>query len=545
MARAGFVFRFLKPCAVVAFLGFLAACGGGGGGEPVRTVTTVTVGSPTSTPKQGDTVQLTAVARDQFGDVLPGKPATWSSSDAKVATISPSGLLEAVALGTVVATATIDGLPGSLMLTIVAEPVASVTVGAPTLTAKEGETVQLTAVARDRFGNIVPGITATWANSNPTVASVAQDGLVLALKTGTATVTATVSGVYGALCLTVTPADAGSPYIVTLAGVAGMAGSSDGACAQARFNQPAGIAVDLAGNVYVADAQDNTIRKITPTGVVSTLAGSPGAYGFADGTGATARFGFPKGVAADKAGNLFVADAGTHVIRKVTSSGVVTTLAGSPGQYGFVDGPGAQARFHQPDGVATDDAGNVYVSDGFNDAIRKISPGGVVSTLAASPKSDVSFPRGSDAIARIAAPIGLDVDTAGDIYVANGGGGTVLKVSPSGTATSIAGYLGFNGSADGTGVDARFNTPFDVAVERSGGIYVTDTFNCTIRKIVAGGVVSTFAGVPGACGAADGPISDARFFLPWGIAVDVSGNIYVSDSGNHTIRKLSPASGAR
>lgn len=545
MARAGFVFRFLKPCTVAAFLGFLAACGGGGGGEPVRTVTTVTVSSPTSTPKQGDIVQLTAVARDQFGDVLPGKPATWSSSDAKVATISPSGLLEAVALGTVVATAAIDGLPGSLTLTIVPGAVASVTVGAPTLTAKEGETVQLTAVARDRFGNIVPGTTATWANLNPAVASVAQDGLLLALKTGTATVTATVTGVYGALCLTVTPADAGSAYIVTLAGVAGIAGSNDGACAQARFNKPAGIAVDLAGNVYVADGQDNTIRKITPAGVVTTLAGVPGGYGFADGTGASARFGFPVSVAADKAGNLFVADQGTHVIRKVTPTGVVTTIAGSPGQYGFVDGPGAQARFHQPDGVAVDDAGNVYVSDGFNDAIRKISPGGVVSTLAATPKSDIPFQWGPDTITRIAAPIGLDVDTAGDIYVANGGGGTVLKVSPSGTASLIAGYFSFSGSADGTGVDARFNTPFDVAVERSGGIYVTDTFNCTIRKIVAGGVVSTFAGVAGACGAADGPISDARFFLPWGIAVDVSGNIYVADSGNRTIRKLSPATGAR
>jgi uncharacterized delta-60 repeat protein len=269
----------------------LAACGGGGGGEPARTVTTVTVSSPTATPKQGDTVQLTAVARDQFGEVMPGttaswsssapavatvsatgllqalaggsvtvtatingvpgtlalivtprvtttvtvgspaaspsvgetvqltvvardqfgvviqgRPATWSTSDAKAATISPTGLLQAVTPGAVVATATIDGVPGSLTLTVVPGTVASVTVSAPTLTPKVGDSVQLTAVARDPFGNIVPGVTATWTSSDPAVASVTQDGLVRALKKGTATVTATVNDVRGALDLAVTPA---------------------------------------------------------------------------------------------------------------------------------------------------------------------------------------------------------------------------------------------------------------------------------------------------------------------------------------------------
>jgi len=427
-----------------------------------------------------------------------------------------------------------------------ARALASVSITAATQSLRVGDRLQLTATALDQSGNSVADVSVTWASSDPAVATVTQDGLVRALKTGTATVAAAVNGVYGALSLTIRGAEVGSTYIVsTLAGLAGMPGSSDGLYAQARFNKPAGIAVDLTGNVYVADTENFTIRRITPAGLVSTLAGSPGQWGSVDGTGPSARFGDPVSVAVDKAGNLFVADQGTHVIRKVTLTGVVTTVAGSPFQPGFVDGPGAQARFHQPDGVATDDAGNVYVSDPFNNAIRKISLSGVVSTLAASPSSDVPFQWGPDTITRIAAPIGLDVDTTGDIYVANGGANTVLKVSASGTVSLIAGYFGFNGSADGTGINARFNDPFAVAVDKSGNIYVTDIFNCTIRKIVAGGVVSTFAGVAGSCGMTDGPISDARFNQPWGIAIDAAGNIYVSDRENNTIRKLSPVSGSR
>jgi hypothetical protein len=213
MPRTGFVTRFLKPCAVAAFMTILAACGGGGGGgggEPVRTVTTVTVSSPTATPKQGDTVQLTAVARDQFGDVMPGTTASWSSSAPAVATVSATGLLQALAGGSVTVTATINGVPGSLPLTITPRVTTMVTVSSPTASPSVGETVQLTVVARDQFGDVLAGKTATWSTSDATVATISPTGLLQAVAPGTVVATATIDGMPGSLALTVVPAAAAS-----------------------------------------------------------------------------------------------------------------------------------------------------------------------------------------------------------------------------------------------------------------------------------------------------------------------------------------------
>ena len=170
--------------------------------------------------------------------------------------------------------------------------------------------------------------------------------------------------------------------VTTFAGTAGQSGSADGTGAAARFTNPEGTAVDGAGNVYVADTFNDTIRKITPAGVVTTLAGTAGQGGSADGTGAAARFAFPTGVAVDGAGNVYVADTDNDTIRKITPAGVVTTLAGTAGQSGSADGTGAAARFNSPFGLAVDGAGNIYVADEDNDAIREITPAGVVSTLA-------------------------------------------------------------------------------------------------------------------------------------------------------------------
>ncbi|MCH1463187.1 MAG: hypothetical protein L7U46_04820, partial [Candidatus Nanopelagicales bacterium] len=217
--------------------------------------------------------------------------------------------------------------------------------------------------------------------------------------------------------------------VTTFAG--GAQGSADGTGADARFNSPPGVAVDGGGNVYVADYNNHTIRKITPAGVVTTLAGTAGSSGSADGTGADARFYYPWGVAVDGDGNVYVADENNHAIRKITPAGVVTTLAGTAESSGSTDGTGADARFNRPHGVAVDGDGNVYVADGVNHTIRKITPAGVVTTLAGAARQN-GFSDGRGPLARFNYPQGVAVDGDGNVYVADYNNHAIRKVTPAG-----------------------------------------------------------------------------------------------------------------
>jgi streptogramin lyase len=327
--------------------------------------------------------------------------------------------------------------------------------------------------------------------------------------------------------------------VSTLAGLAGSLGSADGTGCAARFTGPSGVTVDNAGNVYVADTFNHTIRKITPSGVVSTFAGLAGSSGSENGTGNAARFKLPRDVAVDSAGNVYVADSGNQTIRKITPSRVVTTFAGLAGTIGIDDGTGSAARFFFPRGVAVDSTGNVYVADTNNQTIRKITPSGDVSTFAGSPRSP-GHANGTGSAARFYHPRGVAVDNAGYVYVADFDNHTIRKITPSGVVSTFAGLAGSYGSADGTGNAARFYFPEDVAVDNTGNVYVADRFNYTIRKITPSRVVSTFAGSAGT-GSADGTGSAARFNLPNGAAVDSAGNVYVADTFNHTIRKITPS----
>ena len=328
--------------------------------------------------------------------------------------------------------------------------------------------------------------------------------------------------------------------VTTVAGSPREAEFADGTGISARFTHPTGVAIDSSGNIYVADRGDHTIRKVTPGGFVTTLAGSPEAFGgAADGTGRAARFNHPAGVAVDASGNVYVADGDNHTIRKVTPGGEVTTLAGSPGASGDTDGTGRAARFNQPAGVAVDASGNVYVTDSGNHTIRKVTPGGVVTTVAGSPGVRGTAD-GTGGATRFCSPCGVAVavDASGNVYGEENH--TILKVTPGGVVTTLAGSPGETGTADGTGSAAQFSTLSGVAVDRSGNVYVADTLNNTIRKVTPGGEVTTVAGSHDNAGTADGTGSAARFRGAKGVAVDKSGNVYVTDAGNYTIRKVTP-----
>ncbi|HEY3857743.1 MAG TPA: hypothetical protein VGO67_25445 [Verrucomicrobiae bacterium] len=305
------------------------------------------------------------------------------------------------------------------------------------------------------------------------------------------------------------------------------------------FDAPSGVTVDGSGNVYVADTDNDTIRKITPAGTVTVFAGSANAFGNFDGKGKAALFDEPLGMAVDASGNIFVADSLNYEIRMVTSAAVVTTLAGSGPVFGNADGTGSAARFDSPYGVAVDTNGNVYVADTLNQTIRKITPEGAVTTLAGL-AATIGSADGTNSTARFYDPFAVAVDSSGNVYVTDNGNNTIRKITSAGVVTTLAGLAGSPGSADGTNSTARFNDSSGLAVDGSGNVYVADTGNQTIRKITPDGVVTTLAGSVGIYGSADGTNSTARFFAPFGVAVDSSGNVYVGDSGNQMIRKITP-----
>jgi sugar lactone lactonase YvrE len=338
----------------------------------------------------------------------------------------------------------------------------------------------------------------------------------------------------------------------TLAGLAGSSGSADGTGSAARFNLPYGVATDSAGNLYVADTLNHAIRKISSGALVTTLAGLAGSSGSLDGIGSAARFSSPTGVVADNAGNLYVADTANNTIRKITPGGTVTTVAGLAGSEGSEDGTGSEARFRSPFGVAVDNAGNLYVTDRRNCTIRKIDSHGVVTTMAGLAGATCLNVDGTGSAARFYSPFGVAVDGAGSLYVSDSGeaSSTVRKVSSTGVVTTFAGqpYNRGNGTcncADGPGSVARFNAASHVALDSAGNLYVGDAGapvnhfvygNHTIRRVTAGGTVTTVAGLAGSRGSADGNGSAARFSDPFGVAVDSAGSVYVADSSNHTIR---------
>ncbi len=337
--------------------------------------------------------------------------------------------------------------------------------------------------------------------------------------------------------------------LTLLAGNTAGPGNFDAVGAAAGFFNPNGVASDSAGNVYVADTGSHTIRRITPAGVVSTVAGLSGQSGTADGNGTAARFNNPAGIAINAAGDLYVADTGNSVIRKVTSAGVVSTFARNrdpdPATPANPVPPTPPAWFVSPVGLAVDGAGNVYVADSVDHTILKVTSDGLISRLAGSPGAPGTT-NGTGLAAGFNAPFGVAADAANNIYVADSGNHLIRMIAQVGgvAVSTFAGTAAVPGALDGPAGGASFTAPAGIAVFESGGaaiVYVADTGNNTIRKI-ASGTVSTLAGIAQAFGSNDSTTQSAASFLsPIGLAVDGAGGIYAADTGNHTIRKITPA----
>lgn len=295
----------------------------------------------------------------------------------------------------------------------------------------------------------------------------------------------------------------------------------------AQYNFPYGITHDALGNIYIADTGNNRIRKISPDGLVTTLAGSTA--GFADGTSTNAQFNAPYGIKADDLGNVFVADRGNNKIRKITPNGVVTTIAGST--RGFADGAGSVAQFNLPTDLAIVADGTIYVTDSNNNRIRKITAAGVVTTIAGSTSG---YTDGIGSTAKFNLPYGLAVDRFENIYVADTYNNRIRKITPSGNVTTIAGST--SGFMDGIATAAQFNLPWGISIDARDNLYIADRSNNRIRKISSTGVVTTIAG--STRGFADGSNTTSQFYSPSGITIDGEGKIYIADSGNNRIRKI-------
>lgn len=623
---------FIRGLAIGFFtMVLLTACGGGGGGG--------VPGTPGSTGPAPGAPVANALAYITVSPVFPAglikgltqqfsasgyytngtmqditASVTWNSLSPTIATVDAKGLATGTGVGSTYITASLAGVTSTAVSLIVTPAIVktiALTPANPNTAA--GLSKQFTATGTYTDGSVQDITTTTsWSSSNGAVARINAPGLALGVSAGTATISAS-SGfgtgiVTGSTTLTVadytvggavtslpaggsvvlqnngtdtitltanssfvfaTPLATGSTYnvtvltqpaapahpctvvggsgtitnayitsvqvvcgavVTTFAG--GTYGSANGTGTAASFSSPSGAVVDSAGNVYVADKSNQLIRKITPGGVVSTLAGTVGVTGYADGTGTAAIFNNPAGVAVDAAGNVYVADDWNQVIRKITPAGVVSTFAGTV-QTGMTIPSFASLK-----GIAGNAAGTLYVAD-IVGVIRKVTPAGAVSIFAGTPNM-VGAVDGPGNVATFYYPTGVAVDTAGNVYVADQYNHLIRKITAAGVVSTLAGTAGVSGSANGTGTAATFNRPNSLAVDAAGNVYVADTGNGLVRLITPAGVVTTLAGCRSmTCSPyGDGPALLATFFGPMGLTVDATGNVYVADAA--AIRKITP-----
>ncbi len=332
--------------------------------------------------------------------------------------------------------------------------------------------------------------------------------------------------------------------ISTIAGNYTRGFSGDGAAAtSAELAGPQALAVDSSGNLYIVDEINSRIRKVTSGGTISTVAGN-GTQGYAgDGAAASsAELNAPYAIKVDSAGNLYIADLGNFVVRKVTGTTISTIAGNSQGGYSGDGGPATAAMLNHPSGVALDSAGNLYIAEQLNHRIRKVDASGNITTVAGNGLAGYSGDGGLGIKAQLNAPLGIATDKAGNLYIADSANNVIRMLAPNGIITTIAGngnggYSGDNAAATA----AKLFRPFDVATDSAGNVYIADYNNQRIREVTVNGVITTIAGGIGAGYTGDGgPATSAALNFPTGVAVDSGGNVYIADSNNNVIRKLTP-----
>lgn len=334
---------------------------------------------------------------------------------------------------------------------------------------------------------------------------------------------------------------ASSGTLSIIAGTGSLGSPIPGPATSSPLNAPYGVAVDSAGNVYIADLNNNVIEKVTPSGTLSIFAGtgSPGLP--IPGPATSSPLNSPRGIAVDSAGNVIIGDSDNSVVEQVTPSGTLSIIAGTPGSYGPpIPGPATSSPMDAPTGVAIDSAGNLYIADEGNNQIYKVTPSGTLSIIAGTRGSGSPTP-GPATNSEFYSPSSVAVDSTGNVYVSDEGNNLIEKVTPSGTLSIIVGTPGSSGPpTPGPAISSSLNNPLGVAVDSAGNVYIADQTNNVIEKVTPSGVLSIIAGSGSLGPATPGPATSSPLRYPDAVAVDSRGNLYIADQSNSEIEEVTP-----
>ena len=331
--------------------------------------------------------------------------------------------------------------------------------------------------------------------------------------------------------------------ITTVAGtnVSGFSGDG-GAASNARINFPCGVTADAYGNFFIADTSNNRIRRVNTNGFITTVAGTNSSGFSGDGGAATnAKLFSPSGEALDAFGNFFIADTSNGRIRRVDTNGIITTVAGTSTRGFYGDGGAAtNALLSSPFGVAVDVFGNLFIADPNNSRIRKVDTNGIITTVAGTNSAGFSGDGGAATIAKLNSPYGIAVDVFGNLFIADSGNSRIRKVDTNGIITTVAGTnsAGFSGDG-GAATNAKLNTPYGVALDAFGNLFIADSGNSRIRKVDTNGIITTVAGTNSAGFSGDGgAATNAKLNTPYGVVFDTFDNLLIADYNNSRIRKV-------